>query len=131
VPVKARPLCSSPGCSGRAEVGSRCEQHAKQARRQQRPPDTRPTSSERGYGYAWQKLRARYLAVHPCCELAGCTERSTDVDHVVSKRQGGPDEWSNLQALCHRHHSQKTVQYDGGGWRTRGRGGDQKSGDLA
>jgi 5-methylcytosine-specific restriction protein A len=54
-----------------------------------------------------------YLAAHPVCERPDCAEASTDVDHKVRRRDGGTDEWTNLQALCHPHHSVKTAQRDG------------------
>ena len=42
----------------------------------------------------------------------GCTERATEVDHIVPLRQGGTSEADNLQTLCKRHHSRKTARYD-------------------
>lgn len=74
----------------------------------------RPSAAARGYGRRWRRLRAWYLARHPICELAGCLDPATDVDHIVAKARGGGDELNNLQALCHRHHSQKTALRDGG-----------------
>lgn len=40
--------------------------------------------------------------------------QATDVDHIVPREQGGSDQWSNLQALCHSCHSKKTATEDGG-----------------
>jgi 5-methylcytosine-specific restriction endonuclease McrA len=59
-------------------------------------------------------IRDAYLKVHPICELPGCGQPASDVDHRLSRRRGGTDDWSNLQALCHRHHSAKTAAEDGG-----------------
>lgn len=47
------------------------------------------------------------------CAWPGCGEAATNVDHVVPRPAGG-DEWSNLQGLCHKHHSVKTATRDGG-----------------
>lgn len=85
-------------------------------------------STARGYGYAWQKLRAKHLAKHPHCVyclreigLAGqltvdvvlaCAERGiaepigTIGDHIVPHRGDrrlllDPD---NIQTLCKPHH---------------------------
>ena len=95
--------CTVPGCprfgAGKRESYGRCAQH------------TRPSSSKRGYDAAWQTTRARVLAANPVCP---CGERATDVDHILSRRQGGTDHESNLQSLCHPCHSSKTDQYDGG-----------------
>ena len=33
---------------------------------------------------------------------------ATNVDHIVLKSQGGPDDESNLQSLCHHCHMQKS-----------------------
>lgn len=76
-------------------------------------------SSERGYGYRWQKLRNRFIAQHPYCEECmkqGKITLATDVDHIVPHR-GDPallyDE-TNLQSLCKACHSRKTAREDGG-----------------
>lgn len=106
-----RPLrpCAAPGCPRPAVHGSsRCQEHAQ---RQQRS-DPRPNRHARGYGAEWERLRRAFLARHPWCMWPGCGERATDVDHVVPRSRGGTDEWGNLQALCHRHHSRKTATAD-------------------
>ncbi|WP_366918759.1 HNH endonuclease [Burkholderia dolosa] len=86
------------------------------------------SSTARGYGYAWQKFRARHLANHPHCVyclrelgMAGwlppdvvleCATRGiaepvgTIGDHIVPHKgdrrlQLDP---SNVQTLCKRHH---------------------------
>ena len=68
------------------------------------------TSSERGYGYAWQKLRLRilardsYLCQCDVCKRSGYVKEATEVDHIVPKAQGGTDDPSNLRAVhrsCH------------------------------
>lgn len=46
----------------------------------------------------------------PICKADGCEEPSTDVDHIIPRREGGQDTMENLQGLCHSHHSQKTAQ---------------------
>lgn len=74
----------------------------------------RGSASSRGYGRAWAARRARYLADHPWCAAEGCGEPAVEVDHIVPRRRGGSDEDANLQGLCRRHHSEKTVRQDGG-----------------
>jgi hypothetical protein len=63
----------------------------------------------------WRHLRRRYLAAHPACEVAGCNHRARHVDHVVPRRVAPHRAFdiSNLQALCHAHHSQVTRAFDG------------------
>jgi 5-methylcytosine-specific restriction protein A len=68
---------------------------------------------------AWRDCRAAYLAEHPLC--VECLKQklyvqATVVDHIVERKQGGDDfDWSNLQAMCNRHHNIKTRR-DGGAW---------------
>ena len=72
----------------------------------------RGTSHARGYGWAWQKLRARILArdMHLCqpCERAGKTTPAREVDHIVPKAKGGTDDPDNLEAICIPCHRAKT-----------------------
>lgn len=70
------------------------------------------SSTERGYGYRWQKARERFLAAHPLCvycEREGRVTAASVVDHVTPHR--GDDEmfWdqTNWQALCAPCHSSR------------------------
>lgn len=57
-----------------------------------------------------------YLASNPLCVVClkdSIVRAATDVDHIMPKSQGGTDDWSNLQALCKSHHSEKTAREDG------------------
>lgn len=42
-----------------------------------------------------------------------CGRQARDVDHVISYKDGGSDDDSNLQALCTWHHRQKTGREGG------------------
>jgi 5-methylcytosine-specific restriction endonuclease McrA len=66
----------------------------------------------------WRIVRDEFLAYHPKCQArdeaalrdhARFGDVATDVDHVKARRAGGTDDWGNLQALCHRCHSRKTL----------------------
>ena len=80
-----------------------------------RPPPShvaRGSSTDRGYGWEWQKLRLALLAAEPLCRL--CTEagkivEATCIDHVVPKVQGGTDDPSNLRPLCALCNARKSV----------------------
>jgi 5-methylcytosine-specific restriction enzyme A len=106
-------------CAGRC--GSLVQQHGParcercDAKREARDVAERGTASERGYDGAWRKLRAAYFATHPACEAtngaAACGAPGAIVDHVKPHR--GDDalrlDPMNLQTLCRRHHTMKTV----------------------
>lgn len=125
MPVRAASVCTRPGCRGlvRDGVCSACGPRQRAAQREH--DERRGTAAQRGYGARWRRVRAAYLAAHPLCvecERAGRVVPATDVDHIVARRRGGSDEWSNLQALCHACHSRKTAreQANSGGLRVGG-----------
>lgn len=90
-----------------------CDEHADQRSNWTKRPDRSGSTTKRGYGHAWRKLRAQvlerdgYLCV--ACQQAGRYVPATDVDHIVPKSKGGTDELSNLQSLCNPHHKAKTA----------------------
>lgn len=74
----------------------------------------RGTSTERGYGAEWRKLRARVLGrdaglCQPCLK-AGRLTLAREVDHIISKAAGGTDEVENLQSICLACHRTKTAR---------------------
>ncbi len=100
--------CTYSGCPALTTSG-RCAQH-------QRPPkpiiqprkydDRRGSSTQRGYGYAWQQQRKKFIQSHPFCKY--CPSPTQEVDHIIPRARGGSDDDSNLQPLCKRHHNEKT-----------------------
>jgi len=59
----------------------------------------RGTTTQRGYGSAWQRLSARVIARDGgICRYCGA--KATTADHVVAKANGGTDAMSNLVASC-------------------------------
>jgi 5-methylcytosine-specific restriction enzyme A len=109
--MRALSVCSNPDCPNTTERG--------QCRTCRRRGDRRrPNSAQRGYDHRWAGTRARYLAEHPMCEDAsGCTELATDVHHRDGLGPLGPlgHDASNLEALCHSHHSRRTALEQPGG----------------
>ncbi len=81
---------------------------------------------ERGYGTAWEKLRAEVLASEPLCRPCfraspRRTTIATAVDHIVSKAKGGTDDRANLQSICMPCHGRKSIEEGGGKPRRRKR----------
>lgn len=109
---RTRRGCAWPGCPNLAVRGGRyCEEHAGEAWR--KDSRERGTSSERGYGARWRNLRMMVLRAHPlCADPFGVhgdrPVTAREVDHIIPKRDGGPDAFENLQALCRECHAKKT-----------------------
>ena len=111
MPGKHPRSCAVPICPNLVYLGSYCDEHRKQYRKQ---TDHRPSSSKRGYGANWRKKRDAYLRSHRICEEPGCEDPACVVDHIKPMAEGGIDHESNYQAFCRRHHSRKTAKHDGG-----------------
>ena len=110
MPKKPKRPCSYPGC-GKLTDCRYCDEHRKIAERQYnrylRDPDT-----NKRYGRAWKKLRARFLLLHPLCEQCKSEGRLTaaeEVHHILPLANGGANDESNLMALCKSCHSKITA----------------------
>jgi 5-methylcytosine-specific restriction endonuclease McrA len=66
----------------------------------------------------WRAMRRLVMYEHPFCqwvedEATGrlCNRKGDEVDHIIPRSQRRDLEWerSNLQTLCHMHHSTKTA----------------------
>ncbi len=63
-------------------------------------------------GRRWLALRSQVLSAEPrclSCLQQGCLSAADEVDHIVPLQQGGTDEVSNLQPLCHDCHATKSA----------------------
>lgn len=89
-----------------------CDNHADKRSGWSKRVDRTGSTTDRGYGYAWQKLRKRILErdKYLCmlCAEQGRLSEATDVDHIINKAKGGTDDESNLQSLCAPCHKEKT-----------------------
>lgn len=92
-------------------LSGRCAKHRVEVRR--------PTIDEQGYGSDWRAIRDEHIRANPLCvECAarGASTKGMHVDHIVPWK--GNDalrlDRTNLQTLCHSHHSRKTAAEDGG-----------------
>ena len=90
-----------------------CDDHANKRSNWNKRQDRTGSTTERGYGHAWRKLRDsilkrdNYLCVK--CAATGHTAAATDVDHIKAKAHGGTDDLNNLQSLCAPCHREKTA----------------------
>lgn len=74
----------------------------------------RGSSTQRGYGWEWQKLRNRVLArdaglCQPCLRRGHVTPGCRTVDHITPKARGGGDHEGNCQVICDECHKAKTA----------------------
>lgn len=73
----------------------------------------RGSRHERGYGAAWDRLRARILrrdaGICQPCLRDGHVHQGNEVDHKTPKWLGGTDDDENLQTICKPRHQAKTA----------------------
>ena len=112
MPYKPRRACAFPGCGLLAENGQYCPGHQKTIsshyNRFQRDP-----ASKKRYGYAWKRIRDRYIRAHPLCEECrhqGRLNPAEEVHHILALSKGGGNEPDNLMSLCKPCHSRISVQ---------------------
>jgi 5-methylcytosine-specific restriction enzyme A len=99
MPMAPKRPCSARLCPRLVSASEPCPEHGR------RPWNhDRQSSSARGYGARWRKLRAFVLRrddyLCQSCRRAGRLALATSVDHVVAKASGGGDDPSNLTSLC-------------------------------
>lgn len=75
---------------------TRCEAHELRGR-EHRSPTTRAQDAE------YARVRCEVLVEEPTCWVAGCSEPSTTVDHVVPVSRGGTHARGNLRGCCPHH----------------------------
>lgn len=112
MPSAAPRPCSHPGCGVLVRDGSgRCVKHPKKSFSTAGKPQG--SRHERGYGTAWEKLRAvimlRDMYLCKPCGDSGRLTPAHAVDHIVPKAALGTDESDNLQAICKECHKRKTA----------------------
>lgn len=102
-------LCGKPGCPNRVRAGY-CPEH--QSPRGWVKHQAGRTTTERGYGHNWRKIRQMVASEEFACRLCGSTSPMWVCDHIIPKAKGGTDDRSNLQRLCVACSSHKTSAVD-------------------
>lgn len=101
-------FCGEPGCGALVPSG-RCPTHTRTERAARNVHDrwyrTEP----------WSRLRLEVLRTEPFCRACLAEGRrtvATDIDHIARHAGDRTLFWdrSNLQPLCHAHHSAKTAR---------------------
>lgn len=113
---RVRRRCTgAPDCPNPAGPGGKCTDHARtiDATRNAR----RVRSIEVYRSKRWRRLRRLVLTEEPYCQHPGCPRPASDVDHITRVEDDPIRAFdrSNLQALCHSHHSSKTARETGFG----------------
>ena len=117
MPYKPKKPCRYPGCHKLTHERF-CDEHAKLEARRYEKYDRDPAIKKR-YNRQWQRIRDRYIAEHPLCEICekhGKTTPAEEVHHIKPLSDGGTHDVSNLMALCKVCHSTITAR-EGGRWR--------------
>lgn len=76
--------------------------------------DLRPSSNQRGYGYAHRQWRVQVLRDYPWCldpfgRHPGVQVPATVADHIIPVAQGGDWSIDNGQGLCRSCHAVKSA----------------------
>lgn len=111
--------CGHPGCARLVHGETYCECHAPQHKREFE--QRRGSSTQRGYGYRWQKASRAFLARHPLCrycEHDGRIAAATVVDHIVPHHGDqalfwDADNWQPLCKSCHDRRKQSEERQPG------------------
>lgn len=121
MPPRPQRPCLVQGCRTLTRNPKYCDQHAELAKAVAAKvmDRKRESSSQRGYGYKWQKASKGFLAKNPLCAehgRRGEVEAATEVDHIIPHKGDMALFWNraNWQSLCHSCHSTKTATEDGG-----------------
>ena len=106
MPRKPKKPCAYPGCPNLTE-GRYCPEHQSKVNSEYEKYGRDPRTKKR-YGRAWKRIRDRYAAAHPLCEMCLKEGRLTPVEevhHILPISQGGDHRESNLSLLA--YHSVK------------------------
>lgn len=108
MPTRPPTMCLD--CRQPTSPGPRCPPCTKR-RTQRYEADRRRregSSTQRGYGAEWRRLRSKVLREQPFCQACGSSDR-LHVDHIIPLKRGGTSTPVNVRVLCRSCHSKKTL----------------------
>ena len=111
MPRKPKHPCHHPGCPKLTDDRF-CDEHKKLHNRNYEKYG-RDKTAKRKYGRAWKRIRDRYAAEHPFCELCyekGVMAKTEQIHHKLPLSEGGTHDRNNLIALCRPCHSRIHAQ---------------------
>lgn len=118
MPKRPKRPCGYPNCPNLTD-GRFCSVHEKEMNRNYEKYG-RDSKTRRKYGRAWKRIRDKYVAQHPFCELCfekGIIKPVEEVHHQLPLAEGGTHDVSNLISLCKSCHAKihgKRGDYRGG-----------------
>lgn len=111
VATRPKSICKHAACGALIDAPGYCGRHKKEAVGWNQT--STQTTSERGYGADWRRLRVVILrrdnGLCQPCKAAGRLTVATEVDHIINKAIGGTDAPVNLQSICNDCHKVKTA----------------------
>lgn len=111
MPTKPMKPCSYPGCP-KLTYKTYCPYH-KSLMNKNYNKYCRTYDVNKRYGSLWQRIRNRYVMLHPLCELClkeGILTPVEEVHHIVPLSKGGTNDFSNLMSLCKSHHQRLHIE---------------------
>ena len=106
MPSKPKKPCAYPGCPNLTD-GRYCPEHQQKVNSNYEKYG-RDKATKKRYGRAWKRIRDKYAAEHPFCELCfqrGIIVPTEEIHHKLPLSEGGTHDRSNLIALCKSCHS--------------------------
>ena len=111
VAQRPKSICRVVSCGKAIDAPGYCEQHKRESVGWNKSHQGK-TTTERGLGWKWQKIRLRILKrdgeLCQPCQRQGRIVEGREVDHIIPRAIGGTNDDANLQTICKACHLDKT-----------------------